>query len=308
MKYKNLIHILFVVLICSSHDHLRSQEYVPFPEDSAVWYSVYSWPDPFPPYVYYQTVRYSTIGDTVLNKVVYNKFYLGPSDGSSFVYQGAYRVDSDSNRVYYLDKSQDVERLVYDYTLNPGDTLHSGISFICLDTGRMLMLNGDTLKYQTMLVPDFDNCYQIWVEGIGSLGVPLLEPYWGCAYTYEMAYNLSCFFYKENHVYEWGENPYFTGCIGTNVQVPEHDTQDYLFIYPNPIINTSFIKTSMPSSLKIDYKILDLNGRVWISESNVTYMDIIINGQELCNGIYILSIYCFENKTMQNIKFIVHKN
>ena len=175
MKNKGIIVLIGVLLLLLKFN-TKAQEYLPFPQDSAVWYSVYSWPDPYPPYIYYWTYKYETKGDTIIDGKIYTKFYEG-LQGATMHYSGAYRIEPDSNRVYYYDTWGDFERLVYDFNLLPGDTIISGgVYSICLDIGTIVLNNGINHKYQTMVVPLINNCSQTWIHGVGSLGVPLLEP------------------------------------------------------------------------------------------------------------------------------------
>jgi len=83
MKYrkicKSLFYLLFLPLLS-----IDAQEYFPFPQDSAVWYVVDSWPeyDPPPP-VWYKTYLYETNGDTVINNTIYTKLYSENAFGTS---------------------------------------------------------------------------------------------------------------------------------------------------------------------------------------------------------------------------------
>ncbi|PJB54881.1 MAG: hypothetical protein CO098_19310 [Bacteroidetes bacterium CG_4_9_14_3_um_filter_41_19] len=241
MKQKNILLLTIGMLMLQMQTSLVAQEYLPFPRDSAVWYSVKSWPeyDPPPP-VWYDTYKFEAKGDTLINNINYTKFYWYGAFGTRTGYIGAYRVEPDSNKVYYYPELDTCEYLAYDFNLLPGDTIliHHNIQYICLDTGRILLNNGIHHKTQTMFIPSSDNCYQFWVSGMGSLNMPLLETYWGCGYTFESAYELTCFYYKDEHIYEWFDNPYFEGCIGTNVGTAEYIEENTFAIVPNPVTGT----------------------------------------------------------------------
>jgi len=48
---KKIIVLIGLIVLLIQFD-TKAQDYLPFPQDSAVWYSVYSWPHPHPPYVF----------------------------------------------------------------------------------------------------------------------------------------------------------------------------------------------------------------------------------------------------------------
>ncbi len=286
-----------------------SQEYFPFPKDSAVWYSVYSYPWPHPPYIFYETFMYQANGDTIINKMEYTKFFRYTAIDSEIKlgYAGAYRIVPDSNRVYFFERWETSERLVYDFSLLPGDTMISfGENYICIDTSSIILQNGCSHKTLTILVPYFGNCIQFWVEGVGSMGVPLYEPYWGCGYTFENGYNLSCFYYKGKHLFEWGENPYFDGCIGSNVGIEEHITGSRFAITPNPVVSESYLSCHLPWNTLFDYQILDVNGRIIQQAMGVKPDELIIQKSNFSTGIYLLRLFTKRHGRNYSIKFIIN--
>jgi len=254
---------------------------------------------------FYETYKYEAKGDTIINEKQYTKFYSGLQ---GFIrYSGAYRIEIDSNRVYYYDSYDNFERLVYDFNLLPGDTIISGNApFICLDTGTIILNNGINHKFQTMLIPIADNCIQIWIHGVGSLRVPLLEPYWGCGYTFESAYDLTCYFYKDEQIYEWDENPYFEGCIGTNVGIKKYQDEKSFAVAPNPVTGTSHLVCNTSNNTMFDYQIIDVNGNVLQCALGVQPDDILIQNSRFSNGIYLLRLYSHNIKQYFSIKFIIN--
>lgn len=283
-----------------------SQQYLPFPADSATWYVVHSWSDPFPPYVFYETQKYEASGDTMINNKIYTKYYYVYYD-TVRDYRGAYRVIEDSCRVYYFDEDQYYEKLVYDFSMLPGDTVYNGHTLICIDTSTLVLNNG--IKHYTLTIFEpLSNCYQTWVEGMGSLGIPLYEPLWGCAHTFETAFNLTCYFFKQEHLYLWDENPFFSGCIGTNVSINELDERNCFVIAPNPVTKKSILISNLLSKSLIDFQILDVNGRILKKGSDVRINQVIINSDHYPNGFYILRIQSEDFKHHFSIKFIISKN
>lgn len=298
-----IVYLFFPFVVYFGLVNIKAQEYIPFPQDSAEWYVVYSSYYPFPPYFEYSTDHYITSGDTLINGVDYSRFYRIGSD-SILYYQGSSRTVIDSSRVYYIDEYQSSESLIYDYQLKPGDTMIGLREYICIDTGTMILNNGLSHKYQIMLVPAANDCYQTWIEGIGSLGIPLLESYWGCASTFETERHLTCFFYKDEQIYQWDENPYFEGCVGTNVRISELNKYNSITLYPNPASTIAYIK--VPYKSQDIFKIVCHNSygsKIPLHIQNIDLNSISINVGNLPNGIYFIRI---ETKTKNSfVKLLI---
>lgn len=292
-----------------SNNQLGAQEYLPFPQDSAVWYIVRSYPWPHPPFIYYDTWQFETKGDTIINDKTYTQLFYG-INGSQTWYNGAYRVVNDSNLVYFYDSFYNIgEKLAYDYNLLPGDTIIvNGADYICTDTGAFLLNNGNYHKYQLMHVPHANNCIQTWVQGIGSLRFPLKETLYHCGYTFESANDLTCFFYKGEKIYQWAENPYFQGCFGFNTGIGIEEIMPVIFftIAPNPVTGTSFLVTNLTDETLMDYKIYDINGRILIMENGIKPNDIIIINNMFAKGVYLLELFLHNKDKYYSIKFVIN--
>ncbi|MCD6111640.1 MAG: T9SS type A sorting domain-containing protein [Bacteroidales bacterium] len=293
---------------------MQAQEYFPFPQDSAVWYSVYQWPAPYPPYIYYRTYKYEAKGDTIINDFEYTKLYWSPvndSDNKSG-YEGAYRVDIENDKVYFIDSYYNTESLLYDFSLVPGDTItisgtdYDPFNLVCLDTTTIL-ING--VPHKKLLVYSYlsngTECYTNWVEGIGSLRMPI-ETDEFCAGFFEWMYDLTCFFYKDEQIYEWEENPYFEGCIGTNVGIEKCENEKSFAVIPNPVAGTSHLVCNTSNNTLFDYQIIDVNGNVLQSALGVKPDDILIQNSHFSNGIYLLRLYSHNIKQYFSIKFIIN--
>lgn len=309
MKHLKNFTLFIFLLLPFLKNTVQAQEYFPFPQDNAVWYSVYSYPWPHPPYIYYVTYVYISNGDTIINGMEYSKFYSHSASDTrnKLVYSGAYRVVEDSSRVYFFERSETHERLAYDFSLLPGDTMVSnGEDYICMDTSSLVLQNGIRHKTLTILVPFIYNCVQTWVQGIGSLGFPLLEPYWGCAYTFESAHDLTCFFYKDEQIYEWFENPYFDGCIGSNVGIEEQNCESRFAIVPNPVVFESYLSCPLHDNTLYDYQIIDVNGRVLKYATGIKPDEITIQKNDFGTGIYLLRLFIINHGRNYSIKFIIN--
>lgn len=308
MKY---IIRLFIVLLLSPSLCL-SQEYLPFPTDSAAWYVVDSWPeyDP-PPTVWYETYKYETGGDTIINDLTYTKLYSGGAFETGLTYyEGAYRVNNDTECVFFIDEWDNTESLLYDYSLTPGDTIvisgsdYAPYNLVCLDTSSVLI---NDIPHKTYSIYSYlsngTECYTTWIKGIGSLRMPI-ETDMFCAASFEWAYDLSCFYYKDEHIYEWEENPYFEGCIGTNVVIEESIYKNIFAIVPNPVTDVSRIVTTKNKNDVFDYRIIDVNGSILHSRTNVKATEINIQKSLFEKGLYVLQLNAHKDGQIYSIKFI----
>lgn len=308
---KTLCPFIGLILIFE-FQHSVSQEYLPFPQDSAVWYSVNSWPEPFPPPpIWYTTYKYETDGDTIINDIEYTKLYINSIPSSTQHYQGAYRVDNENECVYYVDSYYGTESLLYDFSMEPGDTViitgsdYDPYNLVCLDTSTVIINNIPHRSYEIYsYLSNGTECYTTWIRGIGSLRIPI-ETDMFCASSFEWTYDLSCFFFEGEHIYEWTENPYFEGCIGTNVSVVEAQTNNSYSVSPNPVIGTSrLINNSVLNSL-FDYQIMDFDGNILQEATNVEVSEIIIQNYYFYKGLYILRLYAHQNERYYFLKFII---
>jgi hypothetical protein len=301
---QNIFTYTLLLLVCISH--LRAQEYLPFPQDSAVWYLVRSYQWPHPPYIYFDTWKFEIQGDTLINDKVYKKVMYSVNESPHYNYFGAYRVEDEGKKVYYLDDYMGYEIIAYDYSLSKYDTIQiNGADFICIDTGMIQLNNGISSRYQVMQVPLANDCIQIWVEGIGSLNFPLVETLYHCGYTFELDFNLTCFFYKDEKLYEWSDNPFFQGCFGFNTGIDDISHANLIAINPNPVTDLSRLVCNLSNTTLIDYKIYDIHGCVVTEEFDKYCHEIAIDKRSFSKGVYVFKYYLQNNSRFYSIKFII---
>lgn len=283
------------------------QGYLPFPSDSAVWHVLYSWPEMVPPYVSYYTIKYEVDGDTLINDETYKKLNKSVLRGNNNnpSYQGAYRVTNDK-KVLYLKAGEEYEILLYDFSLIPGDTieLEDEIILTCVDTSTIYLNNNPHLLYNIVLDQPTHTCYTKWVQGIGSLRTPI-ETASFCGYSYEWASDLTCFSYKDENIYEWELNPYFTGCVGQSVMATEEYSCDDLQIIPNPVTNNSKIIGCENDVKIVSYQILDITGHVIFENDNTILTEIEIDEKSLNSGTYFLRVMFNRSQDVKMIKFLI---
>jgi hypothetical protein len=311
---KLLQTISLLAIFSTATFQVSAQEYSPFPTDSAVWYVVKSWPEYNPPPLYwFQTYKYEAKGDTIINNIDYTKLYSKLVFGTGTAnYEGAYRVDVENERVYFLDPWYNTEALLYDFKLVPGDTIiitgngYGAYNLICLDTSTMIINNTPHRTYSIYsYLSNGTECYTTWVKGIGSLRIPI-ETDLFCV-GFEWTFDLSCFYYKEQYIYGWEENPFFNGCIGTNVGIEEHNEINDFTISPNPVTSKSQLVTNrIFGSNLFNYEIFDLTGQMIENGENKKPSDIIIQNNHFKKGIYLMRLYSYDLKQFYSIKFIIN--
>ncbi len=311
---KRLIVLLVtLIFLFQIPKELSSQDYMPFPQDSATWYSIRFWPDPFPPYLFYSTTTYVAQGDTIINSTSYTKFYQGSPYNSTLSYLGAYRISNSTKEVFYIDSYYNTESLLYDFSLVPGDTIeifgngYNSYNLVCLDTSTLVI---NTIPHKQLLVYSYLSngveCYTTWVEGIGSMRMPI-ETDWFCASTFEIDFELNCFYYHDDQIYIWDGNPWFSGCVGTNLSIDEVFANNTLAIAPNPVSLDSKIVGDFIGDYMVDYQVIDATGRICKASKMNKIDQVTINANQFQNGVYVLRIFLHETKKFHAIKFVVKK-
>ncbi len=130
----------------------------------------------FPPFQ--ETISVKVEGDTLIDNVLYQKVYES-RDSLNLIWEasGEYVREEDDQKVYYKDGS-DPELLLYDFSLEVGDTFpvtsylvsSCYAEVIALDT--LTLLNGEQRRRWTLRNPGafIDNYFEEshWIEGIGS--------------------------------------------------------------------------------------------------------------------------------------------
>jgi hypothetical protein len=150
-----------------------TQTYVAFPDSNTVW-SV-------------DTTKYFVHGDSVYNSLTYKKYYLSSDSNlapSSWRLAGLVRQDTAHKRIYGIKLTTSVERLLYDFSLNPSDTVgvypmdfsfSPPAPFILKILAKdSVLING---RYRTRLKAKgfytSSGWTEYWIEGIGSVYGPL---------------------------------------------------------------------------------------------------------------------------------------
>ncbi len=294
-----------------------SQSYIPIPADStSEWRVMKKYHFKANICLHVDDLKYYFMGDTLINAHTYSKLYksgikyqtpLGPNlncDPNIYhftdVYVGAIR--NDTGKVFYKIIYNDPEILLYDFTLNVGDTLQRPCfnfdtnTIVAIDTvtinnrqHRRFFIDSDTLTSSTI------DSMQYIIEGIGA-ATGLLEQA-----NFEAANELLC--YAENHIPIY---PFGCSCI-LNVGVEEikiNTKNENIHLYPNPVNDiitfefNSIIHTDLRLSI---YNILGKQVKQFQIPSNELKYK--VNLSELETGLYFYRIWN-ETSIIDSGKFI----
>jgi hypothetical protein len=251
-----------------------SQNYIPIPADStSEWRVKKMYHFKAGICLYIDDIKYYFAGDTTINNRTYSKLYksgityqeaMGPNttcDSTVYhftdVYMGAIR--NDRGKVFYQPPFNDPEILLYDFTLNIGNTLlrpwveNSLSTIVAIDTviinnqqHRRFFINSDTAN------ANYIDSSSYITEGIGA-STGLIENQ-----NWEGSNELLC--YAENH------NPiYPIGCsciLNVSIKKVEKNSQkESLQIYPNPAREIITLKFTNATNGSLVLNIYDIMGK-----------------------------------------------
>lgn len=276
MKTSTFFRTFLLTLLLAaagSSSHQAMAQTVPFPTQNASW-SVYSFSN-------YQsdTLEYYLEGDTLLYGDNWSKLFRRNLQGGT-AYCGAIK---DSDGIVEIKLPEEEKRLLYDFSLEVGDTFpyplfHFGwdvyTAMVVEQIDTVQLVNGEFRKeiVSNMVTSGiFEEVQERWIEGIGSihgllfpLNPKLLEVEANEEFT------LVCFSENDELLYH---NPRFANCLTTTNVVDNDETDIYAKIYPNPARN--FIVISSEYSANIKYiTIYDSTGKIIIQRSNTLKIDI----------------------------------
>jgi hypothetical protein len=264
----------------------NAQSYTPFPEHVAVW-DIYLRPGE-PDIRETRYNRYTMKGDTVINSIPYNKVYCCPyyytyppnvlhMGKSSYCF--GIRQDVANKKVYRTLTVNNViiDTLLYDYNLKVGDTVpqtytSSSIGFV--QTVKYIdSVTFHGKKYQRFNITGFSGAALI--EGVGNAN-GLIEDHEGA-------------FEAANILYNFCNSDHADCSVPLALKIEETDPVDLLVnVYPNPFTDetTLSFNTEQPKRKAILYNVLGVE----IQSYNCSGKQLVIQKEEMKNGIYILKI------------------
>lgn len=288
--YKSISTLLFSIAVTFSYS-----QYFPFPTNHATWinigksYTLNQWNVPI-----WQTDwidRYCSSGiDTIIGTTTYKQINSCTTNSSS--YHGALRYET--GKVFFIPKDSVNEYLLYDFTVNIGDSVNVIQSTI-----------GGTPYYTTMYIhiTDIDtivvdgterrringsNQYNQWIEGIGS-SAGLFMNFEDNISNYMI--ELNCLSVNNTTIYDQG--PLQVGTTGScdlSLDIPSFPKTPDLKIHPNPVTGSNIFITGIENNELVDLSIFNLNGQNILNAANVSPSLNKIDVGGLESGIYLIQI------------------
>jgi hypothetical protein len=238
------IKLLFLLLLSSVG--LQGQEYVPLIDTTRTWNVA--------EYFYAGGGNYEYFfGDTIsINDTLYVELKAKWSIKSDNVY--AYmREDTVSQKVYFRSSIWADDSLLYDFSLEEGDTIQlygDPIKYTVHQVDSVELLNGDIRKRWILSLNA--KLEAVWIEGIGNITAYLLTPGESDGSTIETV-TLCCY---ENGELVYMDETYNTCYLDFDwVNVAEIDN-DNISIFPNPATGKATL--SIPNISSYKNPILDL--------------------------------------------------
>jgi hypothetical protein len=283
-------YIYIIIILISSITY--GQKYIPLLNDSNRWYFT-RLGEGFVSELYY--FNGDTIYDSVEYKIIGDDFrynYNSPNNG--FI-----REDTLTQCVYFLSSRyyyDDPEILLYDFSLEQGDTVNLyvywfqkdttfvvdsvGIFNTSFDSRRIYYLSGPGKLPQYTVYP-------VWIEGIGTLGFNLYTP----AYPPHSESALSCFYTGDSLIYQSSYSVEFGACYYETWGI-ENLTYFNLNIFPNPFYDIINIEGDY-SNRDLKIEIFNPTGKLlWHQQiiNNKGYISESFKLDHLLSGFYFLKL------------------
>lgn len=263
MKQKHLALLGFFFITHVST--LYSQEYYPFPDSNAIWKIIYHSYPPGPMPSYDLHFDNYVDGDTIIDDSLYKKVYqIGYDPDCSLItygpfYMGAYRNDETTKKVFFIPESHTDEELLYDFSLNIGDTVPQ--TYINWDYPELVVDSIDSIQigdyYRKRFYYLEETCAPIEIiEGIGA-HTGLLEP----MEIFEHQHYLRCFHLENELLYIFNADSCSLEtdtCLSVQISV-QNESTFCVKVTPNPISENLRVEINTPFSPVTLYKLTILN-------------------------------------------------
>jgi hypothetical protein len=246
--------IVFMLLVLSIG--INAQKYIPFPTENAQWNVFYasSWEgSPMDTVL----LRYSLLGDTIINNIQYKKLCRNIGTDTQPIYRGIGGLREQDKRIYYVGESSyqfyNHENLLYDFSKSLGDT-------VWVDEWRpekefrlisYIINKIDSIKIGTEYRKRYNDRF---IEGIGDVVGGLLRvitPIPTCI-DCQQEWEFVCFSQNGESVYK---NPAFVGCNSTRkwsdipyVPFPTENAQwniRFISMMYTPPVDTTLLRYSL---------------------------------------------------------------
>ncbi len=285
--------VVLLLVMLNLFQHLceaQTNVYHPFPDSNAVW-NIHYFATCLGAGGAEDYYSFKMQGDTLMQTQTYHKLYIpyvestlsGVCFGSGYSagYQGALREDTAERKVYFVPPGQPDEELLYDFTMEVGDTVQGYLTSFEPVTVQEIdsVIVGNVYRKRWRI----NHCYSIdIIEGIGNTYGMIVQII-PCI-TDMPDYVITCFSQNDQTLYP--EN--VSSCILiTGVEMNE--PQNQFTLYPNPA--NTFVTLSAVEGLtrNSDLQIHNAQGQL-VSHSTFDVQHSTFDISSLSSGIYFLTL------------------
>lgn len=268
--------------------------------------------------------RYIAVNDTAIASKNYKKYYYGMNTSTVNTHIGYLREDTAAKKVYYLDKTSLIEDLIFDFSLNVGDSIYLNLvpttGFLPKGYYKVKSIQNTTikagvrkefkLKHTTISSSDTLR----FIESVGSIIHPLYlyKNYFGfgafmgypsCPFPYDLglackwtnnikefqscAYTLAA---SNGCFFKLDSCNYWNNCGGIN----ELSAIKKVTISPNPAQNHCIVALDAMQESKITAELIDISGRkiktFFLGSIIIGENEIRLETESIESGLYFISI------------------
>lgn len=230
------------------------------------------------------TEIFKIFGDSVIGNKSYNKIFVSyDSTMSNWMYNGLLREDS--NKVYYIPQYGNTEGLLYDFSLNAGDTTHI-ISVWMPEPQEFICQSVDSIIYNGIYYKRWNFSFpaEQWIEGIGSTVGPLYSG--SSAYVFDLWFSLLCFHRNDTLLYM---QPNITQCYYSTVGLTYDIPKENISLYPNPLTTASILRSTILLT-DIELKIYNASGGLVRRVADLSGQEFLIERDNLNSGMYFIQL------------------
>lgn len=243
---KRLLTLLFFVVSFSAQG--QTSVYHPFPDSNAVWNFQYWLWFGCPQSLMDRFENYSYVlnGDTTIGSQQYHKLYTPfvelncasetPHHDTGYV--GCIRQDTVARKVYFVYPNDSVDSLLYDFSLQVGDTVRGMLSPIFAQPDTVIAIDSILVGSDYRKRWYINSAYSVYlIEGVGS-DYGLIESSPGYI-TDAAVYTLICF--KQNGITLYPDTLTSCNIIDGVISVTNENT---FSLFPNPTTNEFKVQSS----------------------------------------------------------------
>lgn len=289
--------LIVILLCCFGKTFAQTNLYHPFPDSNATWNFDYTQAQCMFGFAF-EEYSITMAGDTLINGELYQKlhipfvdFYtLGSCDPFNTAgYKGAIRENEFLRKVYYIAPNDTEEQLLYDFTLEQGDTVKGVLSSFIFDPVIVESIDSVLVGNNYHKRWNINDWYGISViEGVGSTyGLINATPGY---ITDAHMFILNCF--QRDAITQYPDPS--LECMLITSQPSFNPGHKPVKIFPNP--SSGCFQVVIEPSLSYDeVRIITLQGNVVSQQKRAYHDQITVSG--IAAGIYILQV--IENKQLR---------